>query len=255
MNVYMIVLISLLVAVLFSLLGLGGGIIYTPLFYWAGLPLLTAIPVALLLNMLSTASSSVTYLKQRLVDTKVAIPIILTSIPGALAGSYIARRMDPVFIVLLLSIVLLIAGLRILLYNSIGFSVRVGDKEKMLLCAGSGFFIGVISSIVGIGGGTFIVPLLLILGYETKKATATSTFVIVFISLAGFLGHMIQGVQGVDNMEISLINLLLFAGAATVIGAQVGSRLIFNRISGKKIEQMFAFVLLLVGIKLLYGLF
>ncbi|MCG2738412.1 MAG: hypothetical protein L6282_18675 [Candidatus Methanoperedenaceae archaeon] len=56
-------------------------------------------------------------------------------------------------------------------------------------------------------------------------------------------------------MGISLFNLLLFAGAATVIGAQVGSRLIFNRISGKKIEQIFALVLLLVGIKLLYGLF
>ncbi|MDP3103164.1 MAG: sulfite exporter TauE/SafE family protein [Candidatus Methanoperedens sp.] len=225
------------------------------IFDWAGLDILTAIPIALLMNMLSTASSSVTYLKQRLVDTKAAIPIILTSIPGALAGAYIARRMDPVFIVLLLSIVLFIAGLRILLYNSIGFSVRLGEKEKMLLCGGSGFFIGMVSSIVGIGGGIFIVPLLLVLGYETKKATATSTFVIVFISLAGFLGHMIQGVKGVDNMEISLLNLLLFAGAATVIGAQVGSRLIFNRISGKKIEQIFALVLLLVGIKLIYGLY
>jgi len=66
---------------------------------------------------------------------------------------------------------------------------------------------------------------------------------------------MIQGVQDTDNMEISLFNLLLLAGAATVIGAQVGSRLIFNRISGKKIEQIFALVLLLVGIKLIYGLF
>ncbi|MBU4223192.1 MAG: sulfite exporter TauE/SafE family protein [Euryarchaeota archaeon] len=155
MEVIILVLISFLVAVLFSLLGLGGGIIYTPLFYWAGLDILTAIPIALLMNMLSTASSSVTYLKQRLVDTKAAIPIILTSIPGALAGAYIARRMDPVFIVLLLSIVLFIAGLRILLYNSIGFSVRLGEKEKMLLCGGSGFFIGMVSSIVGIGGGYF----------------------------------------------------------------------------------------------------
>ncbi len=244
MNEIIVILISLSVAVLFSLLGLGGGIIYTPLFYWAGLPLLTAITIALLMNMLSTASASMTYLKQNLVDTKVAVPIILTSIPGALAGSYIARQIDTKLIVLLLSIVLFIAALRLLLFKSIGFSVRFSEKTKMLLCGGSGFLIGAVSSIVGIGGGTFIVPLLMILGYETKNATATSTFIIVFISLAGFTGHMIQGVEQLDA------SLLFFAGAATIIGAQVGSRLIFKRISDKKIGQMFALVLLLVGIKL-----
>ncbi len=250
MNVYIatVIVTSFLVAILFSLLGLGGGIIYTPLFYLAGLPLLTAIPVALLLNMLSTASASVTYLKQRLVDIKIAAPIILTSIPGALAGSYIARQMNTKAIVLLLSIVLFLAGLRILLFRNIGFSVKVGENEKVLLCAGSGFLIGVISSIVGIGGGTFIVPLLIILGYETKNAAATSTFVIVFISLAGFTGHIIQGVEQLD------VSLLLFAGAATIIGAQLGSRLIFKRISSGVIEKMFALVLILAGIKLLYGL-
>ena len=82
-----LILVVFVIAMLFSMLGLGGAVIYTPLLFWLGLPLLTAIPMALLLNTITTASASLTYLKQHLVNIRIAFPIIFTSSIGAIIGS------------------------------------------------------------------------------------------------------------------------------------------------------------------------
>ncbi|VVB87646.1 Sulfite exporter TauE/SafE [uncultured archaeon] len=247
MELLLIILIAFFVALIFSMLGLGGAIIYTPFFFWTGLPLLTAIPMALLLNAITAASASMTYLKLRLVNTRIAYPIIPTSILGALIGSYLVRLVDMKIIILLLSAILLLASIRILFFSSISFSIGKTIDRKILIGALVGFLIGVISSLVGIGGGTFIVPLLMILGFETKNAIATSSFIITFVSLSGFIGHL--GFVG-QPMEMSM---LFFAGMAAFAGAQTGSRL-FRHISSATINRMFALILLLVVGKLLYGL-
>ncbi len=248
----LVILVAFLVSALFSMLGLGGAIIYTPLFFWLGVPLLASVTMALLLNSITAASASITYLKQRLVDRRFALPIILTSILGALTGSYLAPLVETKIIILLLSIILFLASIRIIFFNSIGFSTGTLDRKTPYLNtrfigAGAGFLIGIISSLLGIGGGTFIVPLLLILGFKTKNAVATSSFIITFMSLSGFLGHLNFGQQQLD------LSLLLYAGIAAFIGAQAGSRA-FRHTSPRTIERMFALVLLLMAGKLLYGL-
>lgn len=248
MELLLIIFIAFLVAVLFSMLGLGGAIIYTPLFFWLGVSLPAAIPMALLLNAITTASASMTYLKQRMVDKRVAFPVILTSILGALTGSYIAPSVDNEAVILLLSLILFLASIRILFLNSLTLSVGTIDRKRIAIGAGAGLLIGIVSSLVGIGGGTFVVPLLLILGFRTRNAVATSAFIITFMSLSGFIGHLNFGQQQLD------IRLLFYAGAAAFIGAQAGSRIIFRRISPRTIERLFAVVLLFMAGKLLYGL-
>ncbi len=248
MDLLLIIFIAFFIALVFSMLGLGGAILYTPFFYWLGLPLLTAIPMALLLNTITTTSASMTYLKFRLVDTRIAYPIIFTSVPGAVLGSYLARTVNTDFIVLLLSVILFFAGVRIIFFNSIGFSAGNTVMGKTWIGGGAGFLIGVVSSLAGIGGGTFMVPLLLILGFEIKNATATSSFIITFMALAGFLGHIGFGISQLD------MSMLSYAGAAAFAGAQAGSKIVFQRISPRSVNMMFAIVLLLVTGKLLYGL-
>jgi uncharacterized membrane protein YfcA len=251
MDILAIILIAFLIAVLFSILGLGGAIIYTPLFFWLGIPLLAAITMALFLNMITTTSASITYLKQQLVDKRIAIPMIFTSIIGAFAGSYLAYRVETRFIILLLSVILLIAALRILLLKNIGFTIKDGDNKKIMVGTGLAFIIGIISSLVGIGGGTFIVPLLLILGLEIKNAIATSSFIITFMSLSGFAGHLFFGTQTIGMLDV---RVLFYAGMAAFSGAQIGSKIIFKRVSSKNLGNLFAIVLLFVAGKLLYGL-
>lgn len=248
MQLIHVIIIALLVSVLFSMLGLGGAIIYTPLFFWLGIPLLSAIPMALMLNTITTGSASITYLKNGLVDKKMSYPIICTSISGALIGSYLAGSINNNTIILLLSSVLLFASIRIFFFSSIGFTVGRTMKKKMILGSSAGFIIGIISSIVGVGGGTFIVPLLLLLGFESKNAMATSAYIITFMAMAGFLGHFSLGHVQMD------FKLLLYTGVAVFVGAQTGSKVIFDRISSGTLNRMFGIVLLGVVIKLLYGL-
>jgi len=248
MDIIPIIAISFIIAVLFSILGIGGAIIYTPLFFWLGIPLLAAIPMALLLNMVTTASASITYLEQQLVDKRIAYPLILASIAGALIGSYLASRVETRIIILLLSVILFIAALRIFFFSSIGFMVKDGENKRILIGTGLAFIFGIISSLVGIGGGTFIVPLLLILGLEIKNAAATSAFIITFTSLTGFMGHLVFGTQTLD------IRVLFYAGLAAFAGAQIGSKMIFKHVSSKGTSNLFALVLLFVAGKLLYGL-
>jgi uncharacterized membrane protein YfcA len=248
MDILPIIVIAFLISILFSLLGLGGAIIYTPLFFWLGFPLLTAITMALFLNMITTASASITYLKQQLVDKKYAFPLMTTSIIGALFGSYLANKVEMKIIILFLSAILLIAALRILFFNNIGYKIKQAGNMKILAGAGLAFIIGAISSFIGIGGGTFIVPLLLILGFDMKNAVATSAFIITFTSLSGFIGHVGFGGQTLDW------RVLFYTGLAAFAGAQVGSKMIFNRISSKSVSKLFALVLLLIAGKLFYGL-
>lgn len=248
MESLLIIFIAFFTSLLFSMLGLGGAIIYSPLFYWSGLPLLTAIPMALFLNFVTTASASTTYLKQRMVDTGIALPIIIVSLPGTFFGSKLTRMIDLKLLLIFLSLTILLAGIRILFFEIKGNSV-IGERNRMIAAACAGFVISMASALIGIGGGTFIVPLLLVLGLETKKAVATSAFAVTFISLFGFLYHMSQGGQNIDP------GILIFAGLAAFAGAQAGSRFIFRRIPPRAIERLFALVLLLVGFNLLYGLF
>lgn len=248
MEFFLIIFIAFMVSVLFSLLGLGGAIIYTPLFFFIGFDILTAIPMALFLNMITTASASITYLKQKLVDTKVGIIFIITSMIGALFGSYLANKVELMYIILFLSMILLIAALRILFFNNIGNRVEPVSNKKLYAGAFLALIIGIISSFIGIGGGTFIVPLLLILGFEMKNAVATSAFIIAFTSLSGFIGHIGFGIRELD------FELLFLTGAAAFVGAQIGSKMIFNRISSKSLSRMFAFVILFIAGKLLYDL-
>jgi uncharacterized membrane protein YfcA len=248
MELLAIMVIAFLISILFSLLGLGGAIIYTPMFFWLGFDLLAAIPMALFLNMITTASASMTYLKQELVDKKVAFPLISTSIIGALFGSYLANKVEMRLIIIFLSAILLIAALRILFFNNIGYRVKQAGNKKVLAGAGLAFIIGAISSFIGIGGGTFIVPLLLILGFDMKNAVATSAFIITFTSLSGFIGHVGFGIQTLD------LGVLFYTGLAAFAGAQVGSKMIFKHVSSKSISNLFALVLLLIAGKLLYNL-
>jgi uncharacterized membrane protein YfcA len=248
MDILPIIIIAFLIAVLFSILGLGGAIIYTPLFILLGIQPLSAITMALLLNMITTASASITYLKQKLVDKRIAFPMIITSTFGAITGSYYASRIESRILIIFLSVILLIAALRILFFNSIGFMVKDGENKKILVGAGLAFIFGIISSLAGIGGGTFIVPLLLILGLEIKNAIATSAFIITFTSLSGFVGHLVFSTLTLD------LRVLFYGGLAVFAGAQIGSKIIFKRVSSKSISNLFAIILLFIAGKLLYGI-
>jgi len=107
-----------------------------------------------------------------------------------------------------------------------------------------GFITGIITGLVGAGGGFIIIPILVILAkLPMKKAVGTSLFIIAINSLIGFLGDL-------GNVDIDWIFLLIFTGLA-IVGIFVGIYLA-NFIDGKKLKKAFGWFVLVMGFYIIY---
>ncbi|HJH32512.1 MAG TPA: sulfite exporter TauE/SafE family protein [Methanosarcinaceae archaeon] len=237
------------VAVVFSMLGLGGGLVYVPLFYWLGIDMLIAIPTAILLNAVTSSSAAITYVRKKMVDLHTAAPFIISSTIGAPVGAYFTQFTPVETLLWTFSVILVFTGARIIFSKSVkegSETPNLDSKKITVIGAGLGFLIGVAAGMLGIGGGVFIVPILITLGFGMKRAAATSGFIIVFSSVSGFLGHL-----GSSYMDVEL---MIYTAIAAFIGGQVGSHLMYNKIRSKTIKQMFGVVLWVMAIKIVIGL-
>ncbi len=244
-----VTLIILALAFVFSMLGLGGAMLYIPVFHWFGFDFKSvAIPTGLLLNGITALSAAVFYLRAKMVDVKGSIPLIISSFVGAPVGAYFTQKVPTQTLILLFAIAMFFAGARMLL-SSAG-----PDKERMMslhkriiLMSVGGFFIGFIAGLLGVGGGFLFVPMMLSMGYATKAAAATSSFVVIFSSFSGFAGHIAEGHFNWPLMVATSI--------VVIIGSQIGAKVMKEKMKASWIKRMFAVVLLGVAVKLLWKLF
>jgi uncharacterized membrane protein YfcA len=249
-----------------TLIGAGGGFILVPVLLIvypdANPEIITSISLAVV--FLNASSGSFAYARMKRIDYKSAIIFAAATLPGAVIGAlstgYIPRH---VFDIVLAVILFIIAGF--LLLRPQQTIAATGKKHKghvrRVLVEKNGeehhysfnqltgiiisFFVGFISSLLGIGGGIIHVPALTtLLNFPIHIATATSHFILAFMALAGTIVHIIQG-----NFKEGWLPTLLI-GAGVIIGAQFGARL-SDRIKGPLIVRALAIALLLVGIRLL----
>ena len=245
---YIIVsLIILASSFLFSMLGLGGALIYVPVLKWAGFPVKeVAIPLALLLNGLTTVIALIAYFKNKLVDVKGGLAMTISAFLFAPVGAIVSDKLPVDFLLILFSIAVLAAAAKMLLMSRMPEPKQVMSfKKRAIIGAIIGGFAGFMAGLLGIGGGFIMAPLLMWMGYETKKAAATSAFAVTFSSFSGFLGHVSQG-----HFEVTLTIVL---SAAVIIGALLGSNFLVNKAKTSRIKQIFAVVLLAIAIKIIIG--
>ena len=241
--------VVLFLAFIFSMLGLGGAMLYVPLFHLFGFDFKSvAIPTALLLNMVSTVSAASVYLRSKMVDVKGSVPLIASSFVGAPVGAYLTKMVPTRLLILLFAIAMIFVGARMLFTADRQEPSGITEPHNRFIIMGSGgFVIGMIAGLLGVGGGFLFVPLMLALGYPTKKAAATSTFIVIFSSFAGFTGHV---AEGHFNWP-----LMLSTAAAVLIGSQIGAKMMKAKMKAKWIKQMYAVVLLAVAAQLLLKLY
>ncbi len=255
MELFLLLIIVFFLSILFALLGIGGAIIYVPLFYWWGIDLIVAITLSLLLNVLTCTSASVTYLRKKVVDLNMAAPFIVTSMLIAPLGAYIARLVDEAWILNIFSTFMIISGIIMISSGSDTKEEvrRSFDKNaRIIIGIFSGILIGMMAGMLGVGGGIFLVPLLIALGFGIKKAPATSSIIVLFSSLAGFLSHFREAAPNM-TLTVSL-------GIAVVIGGQAGSQLMhlnhetIERYTQLYFKKVFGVVLLIVAALLRYSI-
>jgi len=244
MELVFILLTVLVVSFIFSIVGLGGAIIYVPMFYWLGIDLDIAIPTALFLNCVTASSASLTYHKRNMIAVRMALPLIATSVVFAPIGAYLSGFLDDDLLLWILSVIMVIAGIRMLLPIESG--KMVSSKQAAMIGIPAGMIIGFAAGLLGLGGGTFVVPLFLMMGLDAKKASATSAVFVLFTSISGLLGHI--GTVAIDA------SFMLFTGVVAFTGAQVGSRTMANYMESRTVLKVFGIILLVIGAKIIYCL-
>jgi len=125
--------------------------------------------------------------------------------------------------------------------------VDQSKTRQIIYGAAVGVFAGFMAGLLGVGGGNFILPMLVYFGFNPKKASATTAFIVIFSSFSGFLGHATVG-----NIDF---NLLLFTALGSVGGALIGSWLMSEKLKSNQVKLIIGSVLLVVAAKMLWNLF
>jgi uncharacterized protein len=181
--------------------GVGGGIVLVPLLLivYAHIGVEPAISshiafgTSLFVSTFTSLSSSYRHYKNRNVIIQAVIILALTSIVTALIGSWIADQLTSLSLRRIFSFVIFLAGLRLAMQKNEKQNDRVAKLSKPGLI-GIGIFTGFVSSLAGVGGGVFSIPMMYqFLRFPIKKAIGTSSAVIVFTTLFASAGYMING--------------------------------------------------------------
>lgn len=227
-----------LIAVLYSSVGHAGASGYIAAMTLFGLAPAVIKPTALALNILVASIATLQFARSGHFSWKLFWPFALLAVPAAFVGGYVALPAHVFKVVL--GLVLLYSAFRLLVTAGAEKPVRIAPLWLAVAC---GAVIGLLSGLTGTGGGIFLTPLLLFMGWASpKRAAAVSALFILLNSTAGLLGN----VSSTRQLPSYLWVLLVAAGIGGTLGSYLGS----NRVPVTAIKRLLAGVLLIAGGKL-----
>lgn len=242
---YLIAGISFAAAFIFSLGGVGAAIILIPILVSLGIPIGIAKPVGLFYNTVSLTGASISNIKNKRLDFKVGIPIIIFSFLFAIIGAWGSQFIPKKIILVLFIGFLLFSGFMFLFHKKKEQESYREDRPYFALSF-IGVFAGLLSGLLGVGGGGIISPLMLMLGFNPKKIAAITAFVVPFSSFAGFLTYWAMG--SVDW------RLLAIASTAGIVGATLGTMFMHKKLNPQTVKRILAIILLIMAVKLVWNI-
>ena len=236
-------------AILYSSVGFGGGSTYLALLLLWDIPYYIFPVIALLCNIVVVTGNSVNYVRAGNHNFKLLIPFLIGSIPLAFLGGTLIINKN-VFEILLF-LVLSIAGLLLLINNRSYEDKNIKIKKLNLIISFLiGSTIGLISGIVGIGGGIFLSPILFLLkADEPKNIVTTASLFILINSISGILGQLTK--ETVLN-EIILYWPLFFA---VLVGGLFGNYLNLKIFSNRILALVTSLLVLFVALRMAFKIF
>ena len=231
-------------AILYSSVGFGGGSTYLALLLIWDIPYYIFPIIALLCNIIVVSGNSFNYIRAGNHNFKLLVPFLLGSIPFAFFGGTLKIEKD-IFEVLLF-FVLSIAGILLLINNKSYENNNFATKKlNFSVSFFIGSILGLVSGIVGIGGGIFLSPILFLLKSEKPKIIVTTASLFILInSISGILGQLTK-----ENILIELSNYLpLFL--CVFIGGLIGNYLNLKIFTSRILAIITSFLVLFVSIRM-----
>lgn len=235
----------LVIAILYSSVGFGGGSSYLALLALVFVSFFAIRTTALICNLVVVSGSSYLYWKNEHLDIKKFLPFIITSIPMAFLGARFRLQESTFFSILGVS--LIISALA-LMYQTLYLkkSIEVNPNYPSWVTYALGAGIGLLSGLVGIGGGILLAPILNHMKWDRSiKIAALASFFILVNSVSGIIGLLSQG-----TFELAWAEALGLI-VAVFIGGQIGIRLSLGKLTGNGIKIITAILVLIVGIRVL----
>jgi uncharacterized membrane protein YfcA len=256
-----------LVGILSGLLGIGGGVLIVPFLYffyghptWSGTGLGTDLLVTVahatsLFIIVPTALRGVLRFQQaHLVVWRVALPVAVASIVAAIVGASLAPYIPGAILELAFAVLLVVAAIQMVR----GYGVEARGRERHVTwprAVVTGGVVGLLSALLGVGGGVVAIPLLAhLMRLEVRELAATSLVVVMFSALAGMVTYMVggAGVAGRPPGSLGYVHLLaalpILAGSLLTVGW--GTRL-NQRLPVRQLRWIFAILFGAVAVQLL----
>ena len=230
------------IAFVYSSVGLGGGSSYTALMSILGIGHVLIPTISLSLNTIVASLASWQYARNGHFKFSVLWPFLVSSIPMALLGGRLELG-ETVFQILLL-ISLVAVAVRIYFWRDPAFKAERSQAIQLILSLCIGAVLGFIAGTVGIGGGIYLVPIILILGIaETKEAAAAGAVFIVVNSVVGLAARV-----GVEDIPWEMVWPLAIA---VLVGGLLGSRLGAGKWKPRTLQKILGSIILLAIVLLI----
>jgi hypothetical protein len=234
----LIVVALFVVAVLYSSVGHGGASGYLAVMALFSVASATTRPTALILNVCVASIAFVQFYRAKSFDWRIFLPFAAASVPQAYIGGRV-QLAEPVYKAIL-GVCLIVAAVRL--------SIKLGSetdpkRPPVWLALVIGAILGFVSGLVGVGGGIFLTPVLLLMNWtDARTAAGVSALFILVNSVAGLAG---------GARELSQLSGTVFVWiSAAVIGGMIGSTLGSRRFDSLTMRRVLAGVLIVAGLKL-----
>jgi uncharacterized membrane protein YfcA len=252
---WLLTVFGFLIGILASMTGVGGGVFIVPILtFFYGFVVNAATGTSLATIIFTAIASTFNYAKQKRVYYKTGLILVTTTAPGAYIGAWFATITEERLLGIVFGAFLILVATRTIIslirkktqekaQNVKTDMELVKSGKTIAFGVGLGLFGGIASGLLGIGGGTLIVPIMTFaLGMPIHYATATSMFTMIFTSISAVTKYY----------QSNLINfsVALTLAAGSIIGAQVGAYT-SKKLSGRNLTLIFGIILLVAGVNMI----
>ena len=216
-------------------MGLGGGSSYTALMAIFGVNFVAIPFISLILNLLVTSVGSFNFIRKKHARLRLILPFFISSIPMSYIGGSLSLPKDLFYVILLVT--LAFVALRIYFWPTTAIKLNINKTKQFILAILAGSVLGLIAGIVGIGGGIYLVPLIIILGLGSEKEAAACGAIFIWVnSLSGLVARMQH-----NPIKITVFLPLI---VAVLAGGMLGSYMGSTKFKPRTMEQILGIVIL-----------
>ncbi len=233
--------ITLVVSSFFAMGGVGSAVALVPIFDFLGLGFLLSKAIALFINTSTTITATYMNYKRGVLDIRFALPLVITSFIFAPLGAYLSQYINILYTKYGFVIFLIFSATMMLIPKK--STTNLKDKRWILYIVGS--TVGFISGILGIGGGSLVMPLMILLGFDAKKMAIAVSFMVPFSTFSAFLSYS-------SFVQIDWY-LLGITSIAAILGGYIGNKIMYFKLDSNQIKKIIAILLYMIAIKMIYN--